>query len=437
MTAFVLISSMLLRLATFAVVMNYYKVSRHRTAWILIAAAMVLLALESLFELLALTNVSSLARGSFIPHTAGLIVSLLMLTGTALISTILKRLDATEKRNENIERRFELLFNSSSDQVFVLTLEGRIVEVNHLACDRLGMKREELVNRYFREIKAESASEGVMDHMHTIRKNSKHIFETELQSKSGQRFPVEINCRLVDIDDQPHVTCVARNISGRRELDKKVRIAIIETEEKERKRFAKEIHDGLGPLLSAIKLYVNELESMNDDTEERSTYIAHINAMIDEAVDSARNVANNITPKVLADFGLAQALSSFCETINATNLLRINLSCEGINRNIGPTPELIFYRIATELINNTIKHANATEIDIRLKAADQKITLSYHDNGSGFDLQQAIDKGDNHMGVKNIISRVRSMGGFFNFRNTSPGIRIDIQVDLSQPQAKE
>ena len=159
--------------------------------------------------------------------------------------------------------------------------------------------------------------------------------------------------------------------------------------------------------------------------------------MIDEAVDSARNVANNITPKVLADFGLAQALSSFCETINATNLLRINLSCEGINRNIGPTPELIFYRIATELINNTIKHANATEIDIRLKAADQKITLSYHDNGSGFDLQQAIDKGDNHMGVKNIISRVRSMGGFFNFRNTSPGIRIDIQVDLSQPQAKE
>ncbi len=437
MTAFVLISSMLLRLATFAVVMNYYKVSRHRTAWILIAAAMVLLALESLFELLALTNVSSLARGSFIPHTAGLIVSLLMLTGTALISTILKRLDATEKRNENIERRFELLFNSSSDQVFVLTLEGRIVEVNHSACDRLGMKREELVNRYFREIKAESASEGVMDHMHTIRKNSKHIFETELQSKSGQRFPVEINCRLVDIDDQPHVTCVARNISGRRELDKKVRIAIIETEEKERKRFAKEIHDGLGPLLSAIKLYVNELESMNDDTEERSTYIAHINAMIDEAVDSARNVANNITPKVLADFGLAQALSSFCETINATNLLRINLSCEGINRNIGPTPELIFYRIATELINNTIKHANATEIDIRLKAADQKITLSYHDNGSGFDLQQAIDKGDNHMGVKNIISRVRSMGGFFNFRNTSPGIRIDIQVDLSQPQAKE
>lgn len=437
MTAFVLISSMLLRLATFAVVMNYYKVSRHRTAWILIAAAMVLLALESLFELLALTNVSSLARGSFIPHTAGLIVSLLMLTGTALISTILKRLDATEKRNENIERRFELLFNSSSDQVFVLTLEGRIVEVNHSACDRLGMKREELVNRYFREIKAESASEGVMDHMHTIRKNSKHIFETELQSKSGQRFPVEINCRLVDIDDQPHVTCVARNISGRRELDKKVRIAIIETEEKERKRFAKEIHDGLGPLLSAIKLYVNELESMNDDTEERSSYIAHINAMIDEAVDSARNVANNITPKVLADFGLAQALSSFCETINATNLLRINLSCEGINRNIGPTPELIFYRIATELINNTIKHANATEIDIRLKAADQKITLSYHDNGSGFDLQQAIDKGDNHMGVKNIISRVRSMGGFFNFRNTSPGIRIDIQVDLSQPQAKE
>ena len=433
MIKLIILSSMLLRLATFAVVMNYYKVSRHRKAWLLIAAAMVLLALESLFQLLSLLGVSQLATGTFVPHAAGLAVSILMLTGTALISYIMKRLVKVEKIKDNIERRFQLLFNTSSDQVFVLSLDGQIAEVNHSVCERLEMKREDLLTHYFKEIKAGSASEGVMDHIHTIRSKGKHIFETELRSKSGRVFPVEINCRLVEIDDRPFITCVARNISERQELDKKVRIAIIETEEKERKRFAKEIHDGLGPLLSAIKLYVNELEGLEDDSEEKKEFILHINHIINEAVDSARNIANNITPKILTDFGLTKALTNYVETINATNVIQINTHFDPLAHALTPTLELTFYRIATELINNSIKHANASSIDISLSMSQQRLHLEYRDNGDGFDLQQAIDKGDNHLGVKNIISRVRSMNGIFNFRNTSPGIQISIVVDV-QPE---
>ncbi|MCC7317828.1 MAG: PAS domain S-box protein [Bacteroidales bacterium] len=433
MIKLIIISSLLLRLATFAVVMNYYKVSRHRKAWLLIAAAMVLLALESLFQLLSLLGVSQLATGSFIPHVAGLAVSILMLSGTALISYIMNRLVNVERTKDNIERRFQLLFNTSSDQVFVLSLDGQIAEVNHSVCERLEMKREDLLTHYFKEIKAGSASEGVMDHIHTIRSKGKHIFETELRSKSGRVFPVEINCRLVEIDDRPFITCVARNISERQELDKKVRIAIIETEEKERKRFAKEIHDGLGPLLSAIKLYVNELEGLEDDSEEKKEFILHINHIINEAVDSARNIANNITPKILTDFGLTKALTNYVETINATNVIQINTHFDPLAHALTPTLELTFYRIATELINNSIKHANASSIDISLSMSQQRLHLEYRDNGDGFDLQQAIDKGDNHLGVKNIISRVRSMNGIFNFRNTSPGIQISIVVDV-QPE---
>lgn len=434
MIKLIIISSMLLRLATFGVVMNYYKVSRHRKAWLLIAAAMVLLALESLFQLLSLLGVSQLATGSFIPHAAGLAVSILMLIGTALISYIMKRLVNIERTKDNIERRFQMLFNTSSDQVFVLTLDGQIVEVNLSVCERLEMQREELLTHHFKEIKAGSSSEGVMDHIHTIRTKGKHIFETELRSKTGKVFPVEINCRLVEIDDQPYITCVARNISERKELDKKVRIAIIETEEKERKRFAKEIHDGLGPLLSAIKLYVNELDGMDDESEEKKEFIFHINHMINEAVDSARNIANNITPKMLTDFGLTKALSNYAETINATHVIYIKTHFESLDSSLDPTLELIFFRIITELINNSIKHANASTIDITLAINQQKLQLDYRDDGSGFDLQQAIDKGDNHMGVKNIISRVRSMNGIFNFRNTSPGIQINIAVDLQPEQ---
>jgi len=389
---------------------------------------MVLLALESLFQLLSIAGISSLTTRTFLPHAAGLAVSMLMLAGTALIRTILKRLAIVERNKENIEQRFQMLFNTSSDQLFVLSPEGMIVEVNQSACERLESNRNELLNKHFADIKSGPLVDGVMDHINTIRNYGVHIFETELKSSKGKVFPIEINCRQIEIDDQPFISCVARNITGRKELDKKVRIAIIETEETERRRFAKEIHDGLGPLLSTIKLYVNELETLENEPHEKEDFIAYINQLIDEAVDSARNIANNITPKILSDYGLKRAIETFCEAINATSLLKISARFQGFDRKIASTLELILYRIITELINNTIKHANAATIEIDLQQSENKLTLVYKDDGAGFDLEQAIEKDDNHMGVKNIISRVRSLNGVFNFKNTNPGILIHISV---------
>ncbi len=432
MVVFILVISMIFRLLTFVVVMSYYKMSRLRTAWLWIAAAMVLLFFESFFQLLQQTNVSSLASSRYLPHLAGLAVSFLMLMGTMLINNILKRLDLVEQSKETISTHFELLFNTTSDQIFVLDTNGRIIEVNNAACERLESSREMLLSMHFADVKLGPQVEGVLDHMHIIRSKGRHIFETELKTQSGKQFPVEMNCRIIDMHGEPFVTCVARSISGRKELDKKVRIAIIETEETERKRFANEIHDGLGPLLSTIKLYVNELEAVRSE-EEKEDLINFTNNLIDEAVDSARNIANNITPKILADYGLKTAILNFSETINATNLLKVEVRCEHIDRSIGPTLELIFFRIITELINNTIKHANASSIDIVMRLENNMLYLDYTDDGIGFDLQQAIDKGDDHMGVKNIINRVRSMNGTFNFYNTYPGIRIQIAV-AAQPK---
>ena len=422
---------MVLRLATFAVVMNYYKDSRHRSAWLLIAAAMLLLALENLFQLLAIAGVSNLARQQFIPHSAGFAVSVLMLTGTAMINTILKRLATAERTKDSIEKHYRLLFDTTSDLLFVLKTDGRITEVNQTACERLNMSREQLLTLRFADIKAGTAAEGVMDHLNDIRNKGYHIFETELLTSQGVRFPVEMNCRLADLDENPHITCIGRPTAQRRELDKKVRIAIIETEERERRRFAKEIHDGLGPLLSTVKLYVNELETTTPGSAEHTEYAAHINQLLNEAIDNARNIANNITPRVLADYGLQKAVENFVDTINATRLLTISTSFSNIDRSIGSTLELIYFRIISELINNTIKHANASNIEIHLSVKKGKLHLVYRDNGQGFDLQEAIEKGDNHMGVKNIISRVRSLNGVFNFRNIWPGIEIQITVDIN------
>ncbi|MCK9451391.1 MAG: PAS domain S-box protein [Bacteroidales bacterium] len=419
--------SLLLRLATFGVVMNYVNVSRHRIAWWLIAAAMMLMALENVFQLLGEAGLSDLAYRSNIRPLAGFVVSVLILSGTLLIRRILKRLSKAERTQSSINRRYQMLFNNSSDQIFVMEAAGRLLEVNHSACERLGYSREQLLQKKFAELKSSRSAEGVQDHLDEIRRKGIHIFETELLSSTGKRIPLEMSCRFIAIDDKPCITCVARNISERKELEKRVLIATIETEENERSRFAREIHDGLGPLLSTIKLYVNELET--SEQEEREAHTRYINQLIDEAVSNARNIANNITPKIITDYGLLRSLEEFCTGINATKLLHIRFLPKGISQNLGSTIELTLYRIITELINNTIKHAQAQQVIIELKQEGSCIRLSYKDDGIGFELDKALEKGDHTLGLRNIISRVRSLKGDFSFRNTLPGIEVKIRLD--------
>jgi PAS domain S-box-containing protein len=432
MVEVILISiSLLLRLVTFAVVMNYVNISKHRLAWWMIAAAMILMALENFFQLLAIEGISDLAVGKTVPPVAGLVVSVLILSGTVMIRTILKRLSKAERTRLSINHRYQMLFNNSSDQIFVLDGTGQILEVNQAACERLAYTREELLLKDFASLKAEGNSEGVLDHLDSIRLKKMHIFETELLSQNGQRIPVEMSCRMIAIDDKPCITCVARNISARKELEKRVLIATIETEENERSRFAREIHDGLGPLLSTVKLYVNELEP-NGNKEEHMANIQYINKLIDEAVSSARNIANNITPKIITDYGLIRSLENFCESINATKLLQISFEHDQLSSAWGSTIELTLYRIITELINNTIKHAQAQQVRIELFQQANHIRLSYRDDGIGFELDEALEKSDQTLGLKNIISRVRSLKGDFSFRNTRPGIEILIALDAGQ-----
>jgi PAS domain S-box-containing protein len=420
---------MLTRIATFAVVMTYVNASNRRIAWIFIAAAMLLMAMENVFQLLYFAGISDLAFSSFIPPLAGFIVSVLLLTGTLLIRTILKRLRKAERIHRLLDNRYRILFNSSSDQIFVLNMKGKIVEVNQSACENLGYSREELLTRHFTDVHSSPGVAAVPDHMDKMRRSGSYIFESEHVNINGKRIPVEISCRRVMIEEEPYITCVSRNIADRKEVEKKIMTAIIDTEETERSRFAKEIHDGLGPLLSAIKLYVNELEGHEYSDAEKSEYISMINTMIDEAVDSSRNIANNITPKLITDYGLVKALKSYCDTINATNILRIDFKSQPPELSPETTLSLTLYRIITELINNTIKHAQASHVKIVLQHINNKIQLDYSDNGIGFDLEKALEKSDDRMGVKNIISRVRSINGVFNFQNTKPGILINIQFD--------
>ncbi|MCD4774234.1 MAG: sensor histidine kinase [Bacteroidales bacterium] len=193
----------------------------------------------------------------------------------------------------------------------------------------------------------------------------------------------------------------------RKENEAKVLSAIIKTEEKERKKFAKELHDGLGPILSSIKMAISAINKtvMNNANKQ---IIDKTENTVDNAIITIKEISNNLSPHTLERYGLEKAIKSFTDTIITKDDLKIVLSINTNGKRYDYNKEVILYRIIGELVTNTLKHASATKIEISLFDYGNKLELFYSDNGIGFNMKNIKSKG---MGLSNIDSRVKSLDG--------------------------
>lgn len=219
---------------------------------------------------------------------------------------------------------------------------------------------------------------------------------------------------------------------SRREAEKRLINAIIQTEEKERRRFAKDLHDGLGPLLSTVKLSVSTLNEMENDTDKKHI-IQNADLIINESIKSIKEISNNLSPHVLNNFGLASALKNFTNKIQESKAININFDSNAFDQRYDENIEVVLYRVTCELINNTLKHANAKNIEILLTHQPKLIIISYSDDGIGFNVNEVIYDNANPtgMGYKNIISRINTIKGKIDIEsNRETGTKILIRVKL-------
>ncbi|HNY55726.1 MAG TPA: sensor histidine kinase, partial [Chitinophagales bacterium] len=206
--------------------------------------------------------------------------------------------------------------------------------------------------------------------------------------------------------------------------------AIIETEENERQRLARELHDGVGQLLSATKLNLSSLEN-NKCTPEEKLRLVNSMDILDESIREIRNISHNMVPDILLKFGLKRAIEDFILRINQTKKLEIHFECNGFEENsLEDTDKLMLYRLIQESVNNTIKYAQATNMTIQLSADMNEISLLMEDNGKGFDIEEAKRKGG--IGFKNMQLRTEYLKGKLEI-DSSPknGTTIIIEIPLS------
>jgi signal transduction histidine kinase len=258
----------------------------------------------------------------------------------------------------------------------------------------------------------------------------RHVYETEHVSKDGKVISLEVKSRVINYMGNQAIISIARETTERNEMERSILNAVINAEERERERISKDIHDGLGPLLSTIKLYVNELESGDTEPEEKQEMLKHTNELINEAISSTRSISNNLSPRLIMDFGLVKAIESFCKKVNLVNKTRIDFDNNLAGERFDQTLEIVLYRVVTELINNSLKHAEAQKIGISLERLGEVLQLTYLDDGIGFDKEKVLNSDTGGMGLKNIISRLRSVNG--NYRiHSRPGAGTLVVVELN------
>ena len=206
-------------------------------------------------------------------------------------------------------------------------------------------------------------------------------------------------------------------------FNKRILTAVLRTEEKSRSRFSKELHDGLGPLLSSAKMSLSALaREQHDDAQiDNTTYV------IDEAIRSLREISNNLSPHVLNDFGLARGVQHFVSRSAAMHEAKIRFTTNLGTERYDSDVEVILYRVICELINNSLKHSGCASINLSLSQNDGMLALDYSDDGRGFDPQSMIDCG---MGLSNIASRINSLCGTFDIVSSKGnGMHAAIRVN--------
>ncbi len=217
-------------------------------------------------------------------------------------------------------------------------------------------------------------------------------------------------------------------------LNKRILTAVLRTEEKARSRFSKELHDGLGPLLSSARMSLSALqrESLPADQQEiidNTTYV------IDEAIRSLREISNNLSPHVLNDFGLARGVQNFVGKSSAMHDVKIRFTTNLRSERYDTDVEVILYRVVCELVNNSLKHSGCTEINLSLSKSGDTLALDYTDNGRGFNPAAVTDCG---MGLSNIASRINSLNGRFDITSAKGvGMQAKIRVSTQAESAEK
>lgn len=205
--------------------------------------------------------------------------------------------------------------------------------------------------------------------------------------------------------------------------------AVMQGQEKERTRLARDLHDGLGGMLSAVKQGMVIMQTNYSSNDALHDHLKKSIHDLDGSINELRHIARNMMPEALVRFGLKDALEDYCGHIQRSGALRVHFQTLGLEKRLSSETEIILFRIAQELLNNVVRHASASQVIVQVIREGPRVTLTIEDDGKGFDPKQ-IDTVQG-VGWTNIRSRVNYLNGMLDIR-TAPGEGCSVHIAFEE-----
>ena len=266
----------------------------------------------------------------------------------------------------------------------------------------------------------------------------KEILETQLakESKSFDLTSVHFFERLLTIRGRSILNgmiITIEDVTKAREQERTNLNAMLEGQETERRRLSREIHDGIGPVMSTIKLHLDAVKSeLNEVPEKTLKKINSMSELINDIADDIRSISHALMPGALVDLGLVSALENLCQRANESEKVQVNFYHSGMEKRLDIKLALGLFRISQELLNNAFKYAQATTINVQLIRYPESILLMVEDDGIGFDKTKIKALINNGIGLRNIQTRSRALGGRFNIdTQKGRGVLATIEIPLN------
>jgi PAS domain S-box-containing protein len=342
---------------------------------------------------------------------------LLLNTVSDMLTSYFQKLETDQKLYQS-ELRYGELFENVMDIVFSVDKTGNVLKINSAATKILKFPSFEGLNLWNLAAPSEKAEILKLIKRQVTKKHESLTFDTKILSFEGKMIYLQIGgiIKYSDKGEPLEIFGIARDVTDQRKMEQSIMKTVITTQEKERKRFAEDLHDGIGPLLSGLKMYLQQDSLSKDLTEKQTKTIKYCKEIVDDAISQTRSIANNLTPGVLNDFGLERALISHVAKINDIGKFSIDLKILSNLEQVESDASLAIFRVVSELINNALKHAECSLITISLEIRRNILSLFYKDNGKGFEVKLAKSDGVNSkLGLNSIQNRINSLNGNVTF----------------------
>lgn len=343
-----------------------------------------------------------------------------------------EELRTAQSELEKSRNKYLSLFETAPVGFFTLDQNGLILEVNEKGAALLGFQQKRLVGQRFQQFVQPDHLTAFYNFFIGLQHSPKKgVSEVQLlnTSKFVQMEGVFFNdlstqrflCQLAIIDVTLRKKEEERYAEQKLSQQKEILNTILQTQEEERIRIAEALHNGLGQLLYATKL---KLEDIRENKEVK----AQIEDFLNEAITETRNLSFILMPSLLKDFGLKIILE---ETAKRFSTKAFKLTCEvqGLKQRLPNTIETIVFRMIQELLNNILRHAGATEANIFVKKQKRKLTIVVKDNGHGFCTDKAF-AANNGTGLRSVYNRLELLNGTMNIVS-KPGRGSLITINLS------